>query len=110
MDSSKFIDAADVTTDHYEKQKKSLGVNNLSATDKANEYATDGEITIDDATNRRIFWKISRRILVVQIVTYFCQSLDKGIVNYASIMGIRSDAHLKGQEVRLYITVMNLNY
>lgn len=78
-----------------------MAINDISATDKANEYATDGEITIDDATSRRIFWKISRRVLVVQIMTYFCQSLDKGIVNYASIMGIETDAHLKGQEVRL---------
>lgn len=57
-------------------------------------------IHIDEATNKRLFWKINGRILVVMLVTYFCQSLDKGTLNFASIMGIREDAELKGQEVR----------
>ncbi|RAL08856.1 putative MFS transporter [Aspergillus homomorphus CBS 101889] len=57
-----------------------------------------GATVLDEATNKRLFWKITRRILVIQVITYFCQSLDKGILNYASIMGIKADAHLVGQQ------------
>lgn len=64
-------------------------------------YATDLGVEIDLATDRRLFWKISGRILVIQVITYFLQSLDKGILNYASIMGIKTDAHLVGQDVSL---------
>jgi hypothetical protein len=32
--------------------------------------------------------------------TYFCQSLDKGTLGFSSIMGIRKDAHLVGQDYR----------
>jgi hypothetical protein len=62
-------------------------------------YTTGPPIEIDAATNRRLFWKLNRRILVIQLVTYFCQSLDKGTLNFASIMGIQKDAKLAGQEV-----------
>ncbi|THH12312.1 hypothetical protein EW146_g7742 [Bondarzewia mesenterica] len=55
-------------------------------------------IEIDDATNRRLRWMIHKRVLVVMVVTYFAQTLDKGTINFASIMGIQQDAHLHGQQ------------
>lgn len=61
-------------------------------------YTTGPSVEIDGATNRRLFWKINRRILVIQLVTYFCQALDKGTLNFASIMGIKKDANLVGQQ------------
>lgn len=56
---------------------------------------------IDEKTNKRLFWMINRRILFVMLGTYFCQSLDKGTLNFASIMNIKEDANLKGQEVSI---------
>ncbi|KAJ4472329.1 major facilitator superfamily domain-containing protein [Lentinula aciculospora] len=53
---------------------------------------------IDDATNRRLRWMVHKRVLVVMVVTYFCQTLDKGTMSFASIMGITTDTHLVGQE------------
>ncbi|KAF1970024.1 MFS general substrate transporter [Bimuria novae-zelandiae CBS 107.79] len=53
---------------------------------------------IDEATNKRLFWKINKRILIIMLVTYFCQSLDKGTLGFSSIMGIKTDAHLTGQD------------
>lgn len=89
------------TVDHEELPPDSHAASNdLDMNEKANPLADPG-IDIDAATDRRLFWKITRRILVIQVITYFCQSLDKGILNYASIMGIKTDAHLVGQEVRL---------
>lgn len=54
---------------------------------------------VSHADNKRLFWMINRRVLPVMLVTYFCQSLDKGTLNFASIMGIRQDASLVGQQV-----------
>ncbi|KAJ5546733.1 hypothetical protein N7494_004318 [Penicillium frequentans] len=69
-------------------------------------YAADLGVEIDPATDRRLFWKISGRILVIQVITYFLQSLDKGILNYASIMGIKTDAHLVGQDYSWLGTIL----
>ncbi|KAH8106299.1 MFS general substrate transporter [Cristinia sonorae] len=55
-------------------------------------------IEIDDATNRRLRWMIHKRVLVVMVTTYFAQSLDKGTINFASIMGIVEDSNLHGQQ------------
>ena len=35
-------------------------------------------VEIDEATNRRLRWMIHKRVLVVMVVTYFAQTLDKG--------------------------------
>ncbi|PYH46401.1 putative MFS transporter [Aspergillus saccharolyticus JOP 1030-1] len=69
-------------------------VDHLESIEKIDPYAAAPGIEIDAAADKRQFWMITRRILVIQIVTYFFQSLDKGILNYASIMGIKDDAHL----------------
>lgn len=87
------------TVDH-EEVKSNLNMTDTceDGNEKKDPYMTD-PIQIDAAMDRRLFWKITRRVLVIQVITYFCQSLDKGILNYASIMGIKSDAHLVGQQV-----------
>ena len=66
--------------------------------EKILRYTTGPPVEIDAATNKRLFCKINRRILVIQLVTYFCQALDKGTLNFASIMGIKKDASLVGQQ------------
>lgn len=58
----------------------------------------NGPIVIDEAENKRLRWMIHKRVLVVMVVTYFAQALDKGTINFASIMGIREDTNLHGQE------------
>ncbi|KAM5346352.1 hypothetical protein ACJ41O_009357 [Fusarium nematophilum] len=57
-------------------------------------YAGNAPIHIDDATNRQLFWTVNRRILACMLGTYFCQSLDKGTLGFASVMNIREDAGL----------------
>ena len=87
---------------HEEVRPKSATmVDSIKANEKTSPYAAGLGIEIDPATDRRLFWKICGRILVIQVITYFLQSLDKGILNYASIMGIKTDAHLVGQDVSL---------
>ncbi|KAJ7228810.1 MFS general substrate transporter [Mycena pura] len=55
-------------------------------------------VVIDDATNIRLRWMVHRRILTVMVITYFAQTLDKGTLNFASIMGILQDTNLHGQQ------------
>ncbi|KAJ3517545.1 hypothetical protein NLJ89_g435 [Agrocybe chaxingu] len=55
-------------------------------------------VVIDQATNVRLRWMIHKRVLTVMVITYFTQALDKGTINFASIMGIREDTNLVGQE------------
>lgn len=64
------------------------------------------EVTyVDEDTSKKLFWTINRRILACMLGTYFCQSLDKGTLGFASIMGIRKDAHLVGQDYRFVYCV-----
>ena len=46
----------------------------------AEAVGKQGVPEIDDATNRRLRWMIHKRVLVVMVVTYFAQTLDKGCV------------------------------
>lgn len=99
MSSPKEFEAAPLA-DHKEVNGSSVQTTkDMDEHEKKDPYATGTGIEIDAATNKRLFWKINRRILVIQLVTYFCQSLDKGTLNFASIMGIKDDAKLVGQEV-----------
>lgn len=75
---------------------------NISRVDKeVQQYALQGQVEIDEATNRRLRRMIDRRVLVVMIFTYFIQALDKGTLSFTSIMGLQEDTHLHGQQVRL---------
>ncbi len=63
------------------------------------EYANATIVEVDDATSRRLKRLIDKRVMVVMVVTYLVQTLDKGTMSYASIMGIQEDTHLVGQQV-----------
>lgn len=63
------------------------------------EYANATIVEIDEATNRRLKRLIDKRVMVVMVITYLIQTLDKGTMSYASIMGIQEDTHLVGQQV-----------
>ncbi|GKT62321.1 allantoate permease [Colletotrichum tofieldiae] len=69
-----------------------------------NEYAGTQAIYVDEKTNRELFWVVNRRILACMLGTYFCQSLDKGTLGFASVMNIRQDANLVGQQFRQVIS------
>lgn len=42
---------------------------------------------------------IDKRILVVMMVTYLIQTIDKGALSFASVMGIIEDTNLQGNQV-----------
>jgi hypothetical protein len=73
-------------------------------------YVGRGAVEIDEATNARLKKLIDRRVLVIMILTYFLQALDKGTMSFASIMGIKTDAGLEnGQKVCALETSFGLN-
>jgi hypothetical protein len=64
------------------------------------KYASGARITISPEENKRLKRMVDRRVLVIMIVTYFLQALDKGTMSFASIMGIQEDTGLVSQQVR----------
>lgn len=94
--------AEDMNTIHIEETHlpNQVAKHAQLADDETARYAEGDPIHIDEATNKRLFWKINKRILGVMLVTYFCQSLDKSTLGFSSIMGIKEEARLKGQDVR----------
>jgi hypothetical protein len=64
------------------------------------KYATEGGVAVSEEENRRLKKMINKRVLTVMVFTYFLQALDKGTMSFASIMNIRQDLHLVGQQVR----------
>ncbi|KAK4065862.1 uncharacterized protein Triagg1_8414 [Trichoderma aggressivum f. europaeum] len=79
------------------------------------QYITDARITISPEKNDELRRKIDRRILAVMISTYFLQAIDKGTMSFASIMGIKNDTHLSGQDYNwlttcVFITILIVEY
>lgn len=63
------------------------------------KYASTTAIEISGADNKRLKRMIDKRVLTVMVFTYFLQALDKGTMSFASIMHIRQDLGLHGQQV-----------
>jgi hypothetical protein len=63
------------------------------------QYANETIVEVDDANSRRLKRLIDKRVMAVMVITYLVQTLDKGTLSYASIMGIVTDTHLVGQQV-----------
>ena len=55
------------------------------------QYIAEGHIPISKERSDQLRKKIDRRILVVMILTYFLQAIDKGTLSFASIMGLPQD-------------------
>ncbi|KAI5285256.1 hypothetical protein KEM54_000714 [Ascosphaera aggregata] len=63
------------------------------------QYVSETSINIDEKTNTRLRRMIHKRVLIIMIATYFLQALDKGTMSFTSIMSLREDLHLHGQQV-----------
>jgi hypothetical protein len=79
------------------------------------KYASETAIHVDDATNLRLKKMIDKRVLVIMMVTYFLQAIDKSTVSFAAIMGIREDTSLQGPQYSwlttiVYIAVLVVEY
>ncbi|OBT82358.1 hypothetical protein VE02_08285 [Pseudogymnoascus sp. 03VT05] len=70
------------------------------------KYVGGNTTFVDEETSKKLFWTVNKRILACMLGTYFCQSLDKGTLGFASIMGIQNDAHLVGQDYSWLGTIL----
>lgn len=69
-----------------------------SSEDAALQFLRENEIGVvaDFNETKALRWKIDLRIMPLLMTIYFLQYLDKTLLNYASVMGIKQ--HLKGNE------------
>lgn len=67
--------------------------------DEALKAFADGEIIeIDEATNKRLLRKIDWHLMPIMCCVYGINYLDKTTISYASIMGLKKDLGLKGDQ------------
>lgn len=68
------------------------------ADDAMKAFADGQTIHIDEATNKRLLRKIDWNLMPIMCVIYGLQYLDKTTLSYASIMGLRDDIGLQGDD------------
>ena len=64
-------------------------------------YAGGEAVEIGQKESRRLKTMIDGRVLVIMILTYFLQAIDKGTMSFTSIMGILDEAHISKAQVCL---------
>lgn len=77
---------------------KKDGVDYSRIDKEVQEYALRGQVEVDEETSRRLRRLIDKRVLVIMILTYFLQALDKGTLSFSSIMGLREEFGLIGDK------------
>ncbi|KAJ5657891.1 2-ketogluconate transporter [Penicillium longicatenatum] len=83
--------------------------------DQVQKYAAMGRVEIDEPTNRRLRRLIDRRVLVIMVLTYLVQALDKGTLSFTSIMGFLDDTHVDTNQYAwlstcVYISILVVEY
>ncbi|KAN0110890.1 major facilitator superfamily transporter [Hyaloscypha variabilis] len=79
------------------------------------KYASETIVEVDEETSSRLKRMIDKRILAIMIGTYLIQTLDKGTMSFASIMGIIDETHLVGTQYSwltsiIYIIILVVEY
>ena len=62
------------------------------------KYVAGERMTISKERVDELRKKIDRRVLVVMILTYFLQAIDKGTISFASIMGLPADTGMVNED------------
>jgi hypothetical protein len=81
------IEDLEKPTQHSERVDKELA-----------QYVSDVRITITPERSAELRRMIDKRVLVVMILTYFLQAIDKGTLSFASIMGLTADTGLENAD------------
>jgi hypothetical protein len=106
-----------ISLSSLEKYRRKSSGNASRIDPEVARYASNVKVQISEEENTRLRKMIDIRILTVMVFvsvlattslgtqklttfyTYFIQALDKGSMSFVSIMHIREDLHLKGQQV-----------
>lgn len=86
---------------HEEDLKDHMDLNRVDS--EVAKYTSNVRQIVGDEESDRLLKLIDRRVLVIMILTYFLQAIDKGTLSFASIMGLQEDLNLVGQQVRHYL-------
>ncbi|KAK2001946.1 MFS general substrate transporter [Colletotrichum falcatum] len=87
------------------EQLKPQGQNDARGTDRAAELIGDQQVELTEEDNKRIRRKTDRRILSVLVWVYFLQILDKSVLGYGAIFGLRRDCNLTGDQYSMVSSV-----
>lgn len=92
-------DASHIENMHYPGSDKPDQMDYGRVDSEVAKYTSEIAIDISDDENKRLKKLIDKRVLIIMIVTYFIQALDKGTLAFTSIMGIKEETHLVGNQV-----------
>lgn len=73
--------------------------------DRAASIIGDQRIELTEEESKRICRKIDRVILPILIWVYFLQILDKSVLGYGAVLGLRTDNGLTGDQYSLVSSV-----
>jgi MFS family permease len=65
-------------------------------------------VVIDNVAGKKLRWKIDLHIMPILMTVYFLQYLDKTLLNYAAVMGIKNN--LQGNEYNNLGTIFYVGY
>ncbi|KAJ9151759.1 Major facilitator superfamily domain, general substrate transporter [Pleurostoma richardsiae] len=89
-----------------------LGEKHLGGDDVGMEAlnGTVVDVDVDGPEARRVLRKIDLNLMPLLCVTYLIQFLDKSCVSYAALWGMKTDAHLVGDQYSWLTTIFYLGY
>jgi len=98
-----------MTSESIEKEFENSGAQSAASKDLSEAFSARQDdsyalykngvgIETDPEEAKRVLRKIDYRIIPVLFVTYFLQYLDKNSINFASVYGLKTGTHLKGQD------------
>ncbi|KAF9880052.1 major facilitator superfamily transporter [Colletotrichum karsti] len=87
------------------EQVKHQGQNNARGADRAANLIGDQHIELTEEDNKRIRRKTDKRILTILVWVYFLQILDKSVLGYGAIFGLRQDCNLTGDQYSMVSSI-----
>ncbi|EUC36327.1 hypothetical protein COCCADRAFT_88489 [Bipolaris zeicola 26-R-13] len=89
--------------DHTSK----VSMDGIVAYEEGKAQLSGETVVCTDEDNKRILWKTDIWMLSLLCMVYFLQSADKGIIGLTAVYGLKTDAHLKGND---YSNIGNIGY
>ncbi|KAF6810629.1 transporter C460.05-like protein 1 [Colletotrichum sojae] len=86
-------------------QLKDQGPNNARGGDRAANLIGDQQVELTEEDNKRIRRKTDKRILSILVWVYFLQILDKSVLGYGAIFGLREDCNLTGDQYSMVSSI-----
>ncbi|KAI1488030.1 major facilitator superfamily domain-containing protein [Biscogniauxia mediterranea] len=113
------VERAQSVTDDIDSKEQAMQYEKVDK--EVAKYMSSARIEITPEENIRLRKLIDRRVLLVMIITYFLQAVDKGTLSFSSIMGLPKDTGLTTPDGKvtqqyswlttcIYITILFVEY